>query len=65
MEYYVPKSPLLDNNEFSIYGVSNLKEYVNQVMEYLMCIKKNILQFFEIEHYDKVRINLYDSSEDI
>lgn len=65
MEYYVPKSPLLDNNEFSIYGVSNLKEYASQVMEYLMCIKKNILQFFEIDHYDKVRINLYDSREDI
>lgn len=65
MEYYVPKSPLLDNNEFSIYGVSNLKDYASQVMEYLMCNKKSILQFFEIEHYDKVRINLYDSKEDI
>lgn len=65
MEYCVPETPLLDNSEFSIYGVSSLNGYANEVMNYMMNIKKSILQFFELDHYDKVRINLYDSKEDI
>ena len=65
MEGYVPENLLLDSDEFSIYGAPDLKEYASQVMKYLINIKKSIIQFFGVEHYDKVRINLYDSKEEI
>lgn len=65
MNYYIPEIPLQENNEFSIYGVSELNEYANDVMKYMLEIKKNILQFFGLNNYDKVRINLYDNKDNI
>lgn len=65
MQYklFLPEQPCIGNEHFEIYCSTSLTEYSKEVMDYITKQKKSILDFFGLENFRKVQINLYDNSD--
>ncbi len=63
--YFVSDIPLIENNDFVIYGDKEIEEYAKEVMEYLVMKKKEILDFFGLNSFMKTGVVLYKDREDV
>jgi len=47
-ELFLPNKPVIENDDFVVYANEELSLFANDMMEYLITKKKEILDFFSI-----------------
>jgi hypothetical protein len=62
---FLPKEPIFDNDEFTIYGETGFLPYLDMILELLLDTKKRSMLFFGIDNFRKVEIHLYDKRENL
>ena len=62
---YLPlqSSPKAENDEFKIFATDNLGSFATDCLEIITEPKKKILDFFGLDHFRKVEVNLFDNQE--
>lgn len=60
---FLPEKPLIENEKFVIYGNDDLEGIVKDLMDYLLEKRAFLLDFFSLETFKRVEINLFNSQE--
>lgn len=63
-ELYLPNKPIIDNNNFSIHTTPKLENFSKDVFKYINEKRPEILNFFGLNDFRKVQINLYDEKDE-
>lgn len=58
------KTPLIENDDFVIYGGKDLENFKVSLIEKLSLKKAGILKFFGLDNFPKVQINLFSDHDD-
>lgn len=59
----LPPVPKAENNEFKIFAADELGEFATDCLAYVTEQKEKILEFFGIDKFRKIEINLFDNQE--
>lgn len=61
---YLPNIKLIESEDFELYTYKVYEDdFLNRLSIFFNKKKKNILQFFNLSHFRKIRINLFDTKE--
>lgn len=59
----LPLTPKAENSEFQIFATDNLENLATDYLTYITEQKEKILDFFGLDHFRKVEVNLFDNQE--
>lgn len=62
-ELFLPSKPHMENESFVLYASDTLKDFGEDAMKYILHHRDSILDFFGLENFRRVQINLYDDKE--
>lgn len=60
---FLPETPLIENDDFVIYGNSDLEPVVKDILDSLTQYKVTLLKFFNLDSYRKISINLFNNRD--
>jgi len=60
---FLPETPIIDNDDFVVYANPINISFSKDMMDYLLMKKQEILNFFGIDSFRKVQINIYDTKQ--
>ena len=59
----LPLTPKAENSEFKIFATDNLENFATDCLAYITEQKEKILDFFGLDRFRKIEINLFDNQE--
>lgn len=59
----LPLAPKAENNDFKIFAADELGEFATDCLAYITEQKEKILDFFGLDRFRKIEINLFDNQE--
>lgn len=60
---YLPEQPIIENDDFAIYGNEDLQPVKVEILTYLSEQKLVLLDFFDLKSYKKISINLFNNHD--
>lgn len=60
---FLPEKPLIENDDFIIYGNSDLEMLKEDIMNYLLEKKSLLLKFFGLKNFKRIPINLFNNHD--
>lgn len=60
---FLPEKPIIENEDFAIYGESDLENVKEELLDALTTAKKRFLNFFKLSSFEKIPINLFSNHD--